>query len=181
MTESSLAALYVGMNLYDVGMMKVPRHIRSKRENLSADEWGKLKKHTDLGYSLLSPMGLDERIMKMTQSHHESYDGKGYPHGIKSSETGMGVRIISVIDSFRALITHGPYRRGFSLDEAVAEISKNAEKKFDPEVVKTFLEVLDELRGSEEIQDLEDYFYSKNVDKENQSIIEETEKVEEEV
>ena len=181
MTESSLAALYIGMNLYDVGMMKVPRHIRSKRENLSADEWEKLKKHTDMGYSLLSPMGLDERIMKMTQSHHESYDGKGYPHGVKSSETGMGVRIISVIDSFRALVTHSPYRRGFSLDEAVAEISKNAKKKFDPEVVKTFLEVLAELRGSEEIQDLEDYFYSRNLDKENQSIIEETEKMEEEV
>ncbi|MCD6379349.1 GAF domain-containing protein [bacterium] len=175
--EGSLAAIYVGMNLYDVGMMKIARHIRGKRESLSADEWEKLKKHTDIGYLLLSPMGLDEKIMKMIRSHHESCDGKGYPDGIKSSETSLEVRIISVIDSFRALVTHGPYRRGFSLDEAIAEISKNSGKKFDPEVVKAFLDVLDELRGSEEIQDLEDYFYSKNVDKENQTIAEETEKV----
>jgi HD-GYP domain-containing protein (c-di-GMP phosphodiesterase class II) len=175
--ESSLAAIYVGMNLYDVGMMKVARHIRGKRESLSADEWKKLKEHTDIGYLLLSPMGLDEKIMKMIRSHHESCDGKGYPDGIKSSETCVEVRIISVIDSFRALVTHGPYRRGFSLDEAVAEISKSSGKKFDPGVVKAFLDVLDELRGSEEIQDLEDYFYSKNVDKENQIVAEETVKV----
>ncbi|MDZ7860412.1 MAG: ATP-binding protein [Candidatus Krumholzibacteriota bacterium] len=179
--ESSLAALYLGMNLYDVGMMKIEGYIRGKRESLSAEEWEKLKKHTDIGYLLLSPMALDERVMKMVRNHHESYDGTGYPDGIKSTEADMGTRIITVIDSFRALVTHGPYRRGYSLDEAAEEISANAGKKFDPEIVNAFLEVLDELRGFEEIEDLEDYFYSPEFSRKIDNINEETEKVEEEV
>ncbi len=179
--KSSLAALYLGMNLYDVGMMKIEGYIRGKRESLSEEEWEKLKKHTDIGYLLLSPMALDEKVMKMVRNHHESYDGTGYPDGIKSTETDMGTRIITVIDSFRALVTHGPYRRGYTLDEAAEEISRNAGKKFDPEIVEAFLEVLDELRGFEEIEDLEDYFYAPEFSREIESINEETEKVEEEV
>lgn len=143
--EKSLAALRLGMNLYDLGMMRVPRSIRIKKEELSERERETLREHPALGYLLASPMGLDERVMRMIRSHHESYDGGGYPEGLARDEIPIEARIINVVDSFRALITSGPYRRCFTIDEAQSEIIRGSGKKFDPRVVGAFVKVLHEL------------------------------------
>ncbi len=140
--EKSLTALRMGMSIYDLGMMKIPRSLRVKRERLSEKEWEKLKEHPDLGYLLVSPMGLDERIMRMIRSHHENYDGSGYPAGLVKDEIPIESRIINVVDSFRALISPGPYRRCFSMDEAKNEIIQGAGTRFDPKVVGAFVKSL---------------------------------------
>ncbi len=154
LSEESLTALRMGMNMYDLGMMKIPRSIRMKKEELADREWKKLHEHPNLGYMLLSPMGLDERIMKMVRYHHEFFDGSGYPEGLMREEIPIEARIINVIDSFRALITHGPYRRAFTIDEARNEIIRNSGTKFDPKVVGAFVKVLHELGAREDDQEL---------------------------
>jgi HD-GYP domain-containing protein (c-di-GMP phosphodiesterase class II) len=126
-------------------MMKIPRSLRIKKESLSEKEWEKLKEHPDLGFALVSPMGLDERIMKMVRSHHEHFDGSGYPAGLMKDEIPVEARILGVVDAFRALITPGPYRRCFSIDEAKNEIIQGAGTRFDPKVVGAFVKSLHDL------------------------------------
>jgi len=140
--ERSLTALRLGMNLYDLGLMKIPRTIRVKREELSNKERETLREHTNVGYTLSSPMGLEDRIMKMVRSHHEHFDGTGYPDGLAGDEIPVEARIVSVVDAFRALMSEGPYRRTFTLAEARAEIAAGAGSRFDPAVVAAFEEAL---------------------------------------
>ena len=141
----SLTALRLGMNMYDLGLMKITRNIRSKKEKLQRDEIARLRSHTNIGYALVSPMGLEERIMKMIRSHHEHYDGSGYPDGLVGSEIPIEARIVNVVDSFRALVSEGPYRRCYTIDEARKEIIKNAGTKFDPRIVGAFVKSLRDL------------------------------------
>ena len=148
--ERSLTALRLGMNLYDLGMMKVPRAIRGKKEQLTAREWEQLREHPSTGYALVSPMSLEERIMRMIRCHHENFDGTGYPDGLAGDEIPIEARIVNVVDSFRALVTPGPYRRCFSLDEARNEIIRGAGSRFDPRVVGAFTGALDELGAVED-------------------------------
>ena len=143
--SDSLTALRLGMNMYDLGLMKIPRNIRSKKEKLSREEIARLRAHTNIGYALVSPMGLEERIMKMIRSHHENYDGSGYPDGLVGTEIPIEARIVNVVDSFRALISEGPYRRCYTIDEARKEIIKNAGTKFDPRIIGAFVKSLRDL------------------------------------
>ena len=143
--DDSLTSLRLGMNMYDLGLMKIPRNLRSKKEELTREEIARLRSHTNIGYALVSPMGLEERIMKMIRSHHENFDGGGYPDGLVGTEIPIEARIVGVVDAFRALISEGPYRRIYSIDEARKEIIKNAGTKFDPRVVGAFVKALREL------------------------------------
>jgi signal transduction histidine kinase/HD-GYP domain-containing protein (c-di-GMP phosphodiesterase class II) len=148
--EKSMTALRMGMSMYDLGMMKIPRSLRIKKETLTEKEWDKLREHPDLGYTLVAPMGLDERIMKMVRCHHEHYDGSGYPAGLMKDEIPVETRIINVVDSFRALITPGPYRRCYSIDEAKNEIIRGSGTRFDPKIVGAFVKALLDLGAREE-------------------------------
>ena len=148
--EKALIAVRIGMNIYDLGLMKVPRHIRSKREKLSSRDVKRLMEHPNLGFSLISPMCLDERIKAIVRNHHERYDGKGYPDGLKGEEIPIEARIVSVVDAFRALITQGPYRKVYSFEEAREEIMKKAGSRFDPKVVEAFMKALNDLGAREE-------------------------------
>ncbi len=148
--EKSLTAIRLGMNLYDLGIMKIPRNIRAKKEELTDKEWEKLKQHPDIGFSLVSPMSLEKRIMRMIRSHHENYDGTGYPDGLAGVEIPVEASIVNIVDSFRALISQGPYRRCYSADEARSEIIKGSGTRFDPKVVGAFVKAFDELGATED-------------------------------
>jgi len=143
--ERSLMAVRIGMNIYDIGLMKIPRHIRAKKEPLSRSDIEKLMKHPYIGSALLSPMDIDEKVKAIVRSHHEQYDGKGYPDGLKGDDIPIEARIVSVVDAFKALMTPGPYRRTYSLEEAKEEIAKGAGTRFDPKVVSAFLKALSDL------------------------------------
>jgi HD-GYP domain-containing protein (c-di-GMP phosphodiesterase class II) len=92
--------------------------------------------------------------MKMIRSHHEHYDGSGYPDGLSGNEIPVEARIVSVVDAFRALMSEGPYRRTFSLEETRAEIEKGSLTRFDPDVVKAFGEALDDLGARDDKHEL---------------------------
>jgi two-component system response regulator RpfG len=152
--ERSLTALRLGMNLYDVGLMRIPRNIRIKKEELTAKERETLREHPNIGFALISSMGLEDRIMRMVRSHHEHYDGSGYPDGLAGNEIPIESRILSVVDTFRALMSESPYRRVYSLEEARAEIESGAGALFDPVVVKAFGTALDDLGARAEKHEL---------------------------
>jgi signal transduction histidine kinase/response regulator RpfG family c-di-GMP phosphodiesterase len=152
--ERSLTALRLGMNLYDLGLMRIPRNIRIKKEDLTPKEREVLRGHPNIGFALTSPMNLEDRVMKMIRSHHEHYDGSGYPEGLAGEEIPIEARIVSVVDAFRALMSEGPYRRTFSLDEARAEIERGAGTRFDPKIVAAFGETLDDLGAREDKHEL---------------------------
>jgi signal transduction histidine kinase/response regulator RpfG family c-di-GMP phosphodiesterase len=152
--EPSLTALRLGMNLYDLGLMRIPRNIRIKREELTAKEREKVREHPNIGFALSSPMGLEDGIMRMIRSHHEHYDGTGYPDGLMGNEIPIESRIVAVVDALRALMSEGPYRRVYSLAEARAEIAKGAGTLFDARVVEAFDGALDELGARDEKHEL---------------------------
>ena len=162
--EKSLTALRMGMSMYDLGMMKIPRSLRVKKERLNEKEWEKLREHPDLGYALISPMGLDERIMRMVRSHHENFDGSGYPSGLMKDEIPIESRIINVVDSFRALISPGPYRRCFTMDEAKNEIIQGAGTRFDPKVVGALVKSLHDLGARDDRGELVIDAFEKELD-----------------
>jgi len=148
--DRSLVALRIGMNIYDLGLMRILRHIRAKKERLSRSDIEKLKRHPHIGFSLVSTMDLDEKVKGIVRSHHEMYNGAGYPDGLKGDAIPIEARIVSVVDAFRALISQGPYRRTYSFEEAKDEIVKGSGTRFDPKVVGAFLKALRDLGAREE-------------------------------
>ena len=154
------------MNLYDLGLMRIPRHIRVKKEELTAKEREVLREHPNIGFTLTSPMGLEDRITKMIRSHHEHYDGSGYPDGLAGVEIPVEARIVSVVDAFRALMSEGPYRRIYSLAEARAEIERGAGTRFDPIVVRAFGDALDILEARDDKHELVLEAFEKELERE---------------
>lgn len=131
--------------LHDVGKISISDAILLKPGRLSPDELELNRAHTTLGAELLS--GGRFPLLKMAEeialTHHERWDGKGYPRGLAGEEIPLTGRIVAVADVFDALVDERPYKRAWTLEEAVAEIAKQREKQFDPAVVDALLYLVD--------------------------------------
>ena len=97
---------------------------------------------------ILKPLTFLGGVIELIEQHHERYDGKGYPHGLKGTDIKLGARMIAVADSFDAMVTKRPYREARSSKEAIEELKKCSGTQFDPEVVKAFLRVLEKKPNS---------------------------------
>jgi HD-GYP domain-containing protein (c-di-GMP phosphodiesterase class II) len=137
--ESCLSDLEVAALLHDIGKIGVPDAILNKPAKLSDEEYGLMKKHPEYGWAVLRNVPGMERASLMILHHHESYDGAGYPAGLKGDEIPMGSRIVSVIDAFDAMVSTRPYRAGMPYEEAERRLLQASGKQFDPLVVKSFL------------------------------------------
>lgn len=135
-------AMYISM-IYDLGLVSMDDSILTKRELLTSDIQ-LLKQHPYMTVELLDALEFSEDLKKAILHHHERYDGAGYPAGLRGSEIPLISRVISVVDSYRAMISEKPYRRSFSPEEALLDIKAGAGFKYDPEVVRAFEEILQE-------------------------------------
>jgi response regulator RpfG family c-di-GMP phosphodiesterase len=131
--------------LHDVGKIGIPDRILLKPGKLDADEWEIMKAHTEIGASILtgssSPMlQLAERI---ALTHHERWDGSGYPAGLASDAIPLEGRICAICDVYDALVSERPYKRAWSPEEALAEIRKESGSHFDPKLAEAFLALAD--------------------------------------
>lgn len=128
--------------LHDIGKIGVPETILFKEEPLTGEEWKKLKKHCQIGYRITKNIPDFSSIAKEILYHHERWDGKGYPLGLKEEEIPLLSRIIAIVDAYDAMQSKRNYKKALSTEEAREEIKKNAESQFDPNLVNVFLEIV---------------------------------------
>jgi HD-GYP domain-containing protein (c-di-GMP phosphodiesterase class II) len=137
--ESVLSDIEVAALLHDIGKIGIPDAILQKPAKLTNEEYGLMKKHPEYGWAVLRHVPGMERASLMILHHHESYDGKGYPAGLKGEEIPIGSRIVSVIDAFDAMVSSRPYREGLPFEEAERRLLQARGTQFDPDVVDRFL------------------------------------------
>jgi HD-GYP domain-containing protein (c-di-GMP phosphodiesterase class II) len=137
--QAALSDIEVTALLHDIGKIGIPDSILHKPAKLTDEEYEVMKKHPEYGWAVLRHVPGMERASLMILHHHESFDGKGYPAGLKGDEIPIGSRIVSVIDAFDAMVSSRPYRAGLPVEEAERRLLKASGSQFDPEVVDRFL------------------------------------------
>jgi putative nucleotidyltransferase with HDIG domain len=140
--EEDLVHIHRGALLHDIGKMAIPDEILQKSEELTEDEWVIMRQHPSYAYELLSDISFLEPALDIPYCHHEKWDGSGYPRGLKDGEIPLAARIFSVVDVWDALLSDRPYRGAWAEDTAIEYLRAESGKYFDPQVVATFLEIL---------------------------------------
>jgi len=134
--ESIMQALLIASYLHDIGKLAVPEYIINKPGKLTPEEFEKMKIHPVVGANILERVRFPYPVVPIVRSHHESWDGSGYPDGLKGEEIPIGARLLTAVDCFDALASERPYRRAMPLDEAMAFVKARAGIQFDPQVVE---------------------------------------------
>jgi diguanylate cyclase (GGDEF)-like protein/putative nucleotidyltransferase with HDIG domain len=134
--ESQLEALRAAALLHDIGKLAVPEHIISKPGKLTREEFEKMKIHPIVGAEILERVRFPHPVTPIVRSHHERWDGTGYPDGLRGQSIPIGARILAAVDSLDALASHRQYRRALPLDEAMSKVAADSGKAFDPQVVE---------------------------------------------
>jgi len=142
LSHSEIEALRAGAMLHDIGKLAVPDHILNKPGKLTTAEFERMKVHTIVGASILERIDYPYPIIPIVRSHHERWDGLGYPDGLRGEEIPWTARIFAVVDCFDSVREDRPYRRGLTCDEASAMLLRGAGTHFDPKVVELFLKRL---------------------------------------
>jgi diguanylate cyclase (GGDEF)-like protein/putative nucleotidyltransferase with HDIG domain len=140
--ELDQQAVEIAALLHDIGKLAVPEHILSKPGPLTSDERKKMQLHAQIGAEIVGAVPFPCPVAPLIRSHHERWDGMGYPSGLSGEQIPIGARILSVVDCFDALTSVRPYRPAMSPDEAIQMVRDQAGKAFDPAVVARFTELL---------------------------------------
>jgi len=144
-SESQLMHIRRGALLHDIGKMGVPDNILLKTDELTDEEWEKMRKHTDFAHEMLSSIRYLQPALDIPYCHHEKWDGTGYPRGLKGQEIPIAARIFAVADVWDAITSDRPYRKSWSREEALRHIHEQSGKYFDPQVVEAFLGLITSL------------------------------------
>ncbi len=139
--EKDLQAIETASVLHDVGKIGVPNEILQKPGRLTDDEMEIVKKHSEYGWAILRNIPGFERISLLVLHHHERWDGRGYPSGLAGEEIPLGARIVAMVDTFDAMLSDRPYRKGMPLEVVLEKLRPEAGHQFDPEVLRQFLEI----------------------------------------
>jgi diguanylate cyclase (GGDEF)-like protein len=137
-------------DLHDVGKLGIPDEILTKPGSLSDEEWAFMKQHTVMGEQIIAAAGPSlERIGPLVRASHERWDGKGYPDGLAGEEIPLGARIITICDSFRAMLDERVYKPAMTLEDALWELRRCAGTQFDPHLVEVFCRLVNERAGGD--------------------------------
>ena len=142
MNENEIKTLQYAAMLHDAGKISVPEKVLAKRGELTSKELDIIRAHPMKGAKILSRIKPLKTIAPVILSHHENWNGTGYPKGLKGEEIPLSARILAVVVSFEAMIIEKPYRRAYTINEAIKEIRKNSGTQFDPRVVEAFIEAV---------------------------------------
>src|SRR5438128_2518038 len=141
MAENEIQGVKTAALLHDIGKLAVPEHILSKPGPLTQEEFQKIRIHPQVGAEIISGVPFPYPVAPLILSHHERYDGKGYPSGLKGNDIPLGARILSAVDYFDALMSERPYHKAMSFDAAIGLLRQESGKALDPRVVQTFIEM----------------------------------------
>jgi diguanylate cyclase (GGDEF)-like protein/putative nucleotidyltransferase with HDIG domain len=157
MSGEELDALRAAALLHDIGKLAVPEHIISKPGKLTPEEFERMKIHPVVGAQILERVRFPYPVAPIVRSHHERWDGSGYPDKLKGEEIPLGARILAAVDTLDALATDRQYRKALPLDEAVGVVLREAGKAFDPKVVEVLARryrELEQLARSRQVEGL---------------------------
>jgi len=135
LSEDEMEALKAASVLHDIGKLAVPEHIISKPGKLTPEEFEKMKVHPIVGSEIVQEVRFPYPVAPIVRSHHEKWDGSGYPDGLAGETIPIGARILAAVDCLDALASDRQYRRALPLDEAMLRVEQDAGKSFDPRVV----------------------------------------------
>ena len=141
MTVPELTTLERGVYLHDIGKIGVPDRILLKHGALIDEEWDVMKKHPLIGYRLASRVEFLKGAAKIILSHHERFDGKGYPYGLEGESIPLGARVFAVVDALDAITSDRPYRKAKPFSVAREEIAQHSSTQFDPLIIEAFMSV----------------------------------------
>jgi hypothetical protein len=146
--------LLYGTVLRDIGMIKVSDLIvRSPRE-LMPEEWNIIKRHPIDGAEMLKRMKFSDHAISVVLAHHERFNGEGYPAGLQGKQIPLGARVVAIVESYAAMLQERPTRPALTPEEALNTLKENWGMRYDPDLVKEFVEIVEEeLRTGERIQD----------------------------
>jgi len=140
--DSALVQIEHGALLHDIGKLKIPDSILWKPAKLNEEEWQTMRRHPEYGYQFLSSVEFLKGAAEIVFSHHEKYDGTGYPRGLRGEEIPFGARVFMIVDTVDAMIYKRPYNTPVSFNESAAEVRRCTGTQFDPGVVEPTLAYL---------------------------------------
>jgi putative nucleotidyltransferase with HDIG domain len=141
--DTELQCLRRGALLHDVGKIGVSDAILRKPAKLTDAEWQEMRRHPEIGHSILKEVSFLVDALPVVLSHHERWDGSGYPHGLQGAAIPLQARLFAVIDAYDAITSDRPYRRGASHDEAIRRLVEDSGSHFDPAIVVAFVAMTD--------------------------------------
>ncbi|MBQ7286568.1 MAG: diguanylate cyclase [Candidatus Gastranaerophilales bacterium] len=145
--KTEVDKLKIAMLLYDIGNTMMPKNIMKKAAPLNSDEIEAIQKHPVVGaQEILKPINSVSSIIPIIEDHHENWDGSGYPNNKKGNEIPVTSQIILIVDSYFAMISYRPYRKAYTIDEAIEEIKENANKKYSKELTDAFVHAIEEFK-----------------------------------
>lgn len=147
LSELEIEALKAGALLHDVGKLAVPDYILNKPGKLTPAEFERMKVHTTVGADIMERVGFPYPVVPVVRHHHERWDGRGYPDGLRGDEIPITARILTIADSFDSMREDRQYRKAMTRDEAIATLKEGAGTVFDPHIVRTFLDHLEEFEA----------------------------------
>ncbi|MFW6295381.1 MAG: HD domain-containing phosphohydrolase [Halanaerobium sp.] len=142
LNQSEINKLTLIAKLHDIGKTVIPEKILNKKDKLTEAEWKEIKTHPAVGHRILNATDEFSHISEEILSHHEKWDGSGYPRGLKGEEIPLLARIIVIVDAYDVMTTEQVYRTAFSKKEALAEIKRCAGTQFDPKMAEIFIDLM---------------------------------------
>jgi response regulator RpfG family c-di-GMP phosphodiesterase len=147
LSESEVERIETAARLHDVGKLAIPDSILSKAGPLDAEEWAVMRTHAEIGQRILASAPSLAHAAKLVRSHHERYDGRGYPDRLAGEGIQVGASIVAVCAAFVAMMKHRPFTDAITVNEALAEVNRYSGTQFDPRVVDAFSELLRRARS----------------------------------
>lgn len=138
MSNDNISLIKFAGLMHDIGKIGIDEEVLNNPNKLNEDEWKEIHRHPEVSYRILSSCNEFSEIANFALEHHERWDGKGYPKGLKENEISIEARIIAVADAFDAITSERTYKDALNYHDAIEEIKKNSGTQFDPEVIKVF-------------------------------------------
>ena len=140
--EKEVERIKLGALLHDVGKIGIPETVLKKEGPLSDEEWAIMKQHPTIGAEkVLTPNPSLRDLIPIVKYHHERIDGKGYPEGLRNGNIPLAAKIVAIADTYHALVSDRPYRRGMDIEKAISILKEGAGTQWDADLVRTFIKI----------------------------------------
>jgi diguanylate cyclase (GGDEF)-like protein/putative nucleotidyltransferase with HDIG domain len=146
--ENQLRGMQAGALLHDIGKIAIPEYILNKPTVLTETEFEKMKIHPVVGANMLKTIDFPYPVIPLVRSHHERWDGMGYPEGLSGEQIPFGARVLSLVDCYDALTTNRPYRAPMARTDVIALFKREAGKAYDPTIVETFINNIEAMEAA---------------------------------